>query len=144
MRVYPLVIRKSDLTIELIGSHRLRLTLGRENRNNKNQKKENTMAIEDVQLKGSWYAVFGNNGKKVKDLAASAVGELCGHSNEIIVFKKGSWYDLYDEAGKKLKTLAVSAVGEFRSVSGRNTIFKKGSWIDTYDVSGKKTNTRPA
>ena len=36
------------------------------------------MAISDVQLKGSWYAVFDGNGKNMKDIAASSVGELCG------------------------------------------------------------------
>ncbi len=87
------------------------------------------MAISDVQLKGSWYAVFGDSGKKIKDLAASSIGELCGHGTDIIIFKKGSWYGIYDETGKKLKDLAVTSVGEFRSVSGRNVLFKKGNWI---------------
>lgn len=57
--------------------------------------------ISDVQLKGSWYAVFDGNGKKVKDLAASSVGELYGFGSDFIVFLKGSWYSTYDESGKK-------------------------------------------
>ena len=101
------------------------------------------MAISDVQLKGSWYAVFDDDGKKIKELSCSNVGEFCGHGTDIMVFKKGSWFGAYDATGKKLKEFA-EPVGDFRGVSGRTIIFQKGNWIDTYDLSGKKLNSRPA
>jgi len=110
----------------------------------KTRKEQDTMAIEDIQLKGSWYEVYGEGGKKLKSLGAASVGDLCGFSNELLVFKKGSWFEFYDETGKKLKSLGAASVGDFRSVSGRNVLFKKGSWIDTYDITGKKINTRSA
>ena len=47
--------------------------------------------ISDVQLKGSWYTVFDDNGKRIKDLPASFVGELCGNGNDFIIFEKGNW-----------------------------------------------------
>lgn len=66
------------------------------------------MAISDVQLKGSWYTVFDDDGSKIKDLPVSSVGELCGNGSDFIVFLKGSWYGIYDEDGKRIKDLTVS------------------------------------
>jgi len=83
-----------------------------------NPKRKNIMAISDVQLKGNWYAVFDASGKKIKDLAESSVGELCGNGSDVIAFQNGAWYGIYDENGRKIKDLAVSSVGDFRNASG--------------------------
>jgi len=98
--------------------------------------------FESNSQQGSWYTVFDGSGKKIKDIAASSVGDLCGIGSDFIVFVKGSWYSTYDETGRKIKDAAVSSLGDFRNASGSTIIFKKGSWIGTYDKTFKKLSER--
>jgi hypothetical protein len=104
--------------------------------------KEEYMAISDVQLKGSWYTVFDDNGKKIKDIQANYVGELCGFGSDFIVFVKGSFYSTYNESGNKIKDMQVNYVGNFRNASGSTIVFKNGSFIGTYDKDFKKLSER--
>jgi hypothetical protein len=99
------------------------------------------MAISDIQHKGSLYALLDGR-KVIKQMHQSAVGDLCGFSSDLIVFKKGSLFGIYDESGKIIKQLHQSAVGDFRGVVGPNILFNRGSLVETYDSTGKKINSR--
>jgi hypothetical protein len=94
------------------------------------------MTISNVQLKGNLYTVIDNNGKRVKDMAASVVGTLCGFGSDFIVFRHGNLYGIYAEDGRKIKDLAVSVVGDFKNASGDTIVFRNGSLLDSYDRNG--------
>lgn len=46
------------------------------------------MAISDVQLKNNYYQVIDENGRKIKEIHASSVGDLLGIGIDFIVFHK--------------------------------------------------------
>lgn len=46
------------------------------------------MAISNVQLKDSWYIVFDENSKKIKDAPVSSLGTFHSTSGTTILFKK--------------------------------------------------------
>jgi hypothetical protein len=58
------------------------------------------MSISDVQLKGSWYAVFDEKGKKVKEISQSSVGEYKGNGDEFIILKRGVGMRSIPQKGK--------------------------------------------
>lgn len=98
------------------------------------------MSISDVQLKGSYLQVFGENGKKISELHNSH-GDLCGIASSFYVVEKGSYYATYDANSKKIAEIHNSH-GEFKSAAGSTFNLKKGSYIATYDAHCKKTGER--
>lgn len=99
--------------------------------------------IADVEIKGSWIATINEQGKKIKEVPVSSIGELLGFTGTFVVCQKGSWVATYDMNFKKIKEVPASSVGMFKNAAGQTMTFVKGSWIATYDVMFKKTNERP-
>ena len=99
------------------------------------------MAITAIRLNGDYYSVLVNGGK-VSDLHRATVGDFCGHSNKIVIFKKGDSYSVYDKSGKRLKDFHEPTVGKFLDATDRSLMFINADHIDTYDLSGKKMYSR--
>ena len=99
------------------------------------------MSISSIELRGMWYDLYDEKGKKYCTLP-SHIGDLLGFGANFFVIGRGSWYDLYDEKGRRYKSLP-SHIGEFISVNSGGFSVKRGSWIDLYNQEGKKINTRP-
>lgn len=99
-------------------------------------------SISNIERQGSWYYVYNEQGKKVKTLSASSIGEVKGWCSDFFVAQSGSWISLYNADGKKLKTFNTNTIGEVISVSANTFTTKMGNWIYTYDANGKKLNTR--
>ena len=72
------------------------------------------MDISDVQLKGSYYQVFDDRGKKISELS-SVYGELCGIASDFYILRSGNYYVTYGCNSKKIADLSVSH-GEFKNI----------------------------
>lgn len=99
------------------------------------------MAISGIHLNGDYYSVLVN-GRKVSDLHRATVGDFCGHSTKIVIFKMGDSYLVYDKSGKRLKDFHEPTVGKFLDATDRSLMFMNADRIDTYDLSGKKICSR--
>ena len=100
-------------------------------------------SISHIEATGSWYYVYGQDGKKINTLSSS-IGELQGFCSSFFIVKSGSWYYIYNAKGQKTNTMSVSSVGKILSVSGDTFTSQSGSWIYTWNKEGKKISTRAA
>ena len=99
-------------------------------------------SISNIERSGSWYYIYDEQGKKVRTLSASSIGEVKGWSSDFFVTENGSWIYIYNIAGQRIKTLSKSSVGEVIAISGNTFTSRNGNWIYTYDINGKRINTR--
>ena len=65
------------------------------------------MAISDVSLKGSWYQVFNEDGKKISEMPSSGK-EVLGVASDFFVVEHGAWIQTYDENCKKITEMPSS------------------------------------
>lgn len=90
---------------------------------------------------GSWYKVYDGDGKQVKMLNVSEVGELTGYSESLIVFRKKGFYYIFDSNFKRQGLLSVATAGEIVKVSTSTIVSRKGQFTLTFYPSGTLLRT---
>jgi hypothetical protein len=98
--------------------------------------------ISDVQQKGSYLYVYGQNNKKISQLSLSSSDVYLGMGSSFFIVKKGSYLYTYNIDSKKIAQLSLSSSDTFRSASGNSFNIQKGSYIYTYDQNCKKLSQR--
>jgi len=98
--------------------------------------------ISDVQQKGSFLYVYGENNKKLSDLRISSSDEYLGMGSSFFVVKKGSFVYTYDEKSKQIADMRISSSDTFKSAGGNSFNIQKGSFIYTYDKNCKQLSSR--
>lgn len=98
--------------------------------------------ISHIETTKNWYYIYDENGKKIKTLYRSGIGDIKGWGKDFFVTKQGAFYLICDAEGKTLKTLGAQSVGEVVSVSSSTFTSRLGIWIYTWNKEGKKIQTR--
>jgi len=100
--------------------------------------------ILDVQQKGSYLYVIGDQNRQVSSLPIGSKDEFLGISSTFYVVRKGSYLYTYDERSRQIASMPMGSKDSFRSAAGNYFNVQKGSYIYTYDRHCKQTHTRPA
>ena len=98
--------------------------------------------ISDVQQKGSFLYVYGENNKRLSYLSISSSDEYLGMGSSFFVVKKGSFIHTYDYNSKQIAYMSISSSDKFKSAGGNSFNIKKGSFIFTYDKNCKQLSYR--
>ena len=93
------------------------------------------MAISDIQIKGSYYQVFDDKGKKISELwDPSHKIELLGIASDFFVVQEGSYFKTYGEDCKKIAELWNPSKNIiYKSAAGSSFTVREGSYFKTYD-----------
>lgn len=100
--------------------------------------------ILDVQQKGSYLYVIGDQNRQVSSMPIGSNDEFLGTSSTFFVVRKGSHLYTYDERSRQIASMPLGSKDSFRSAAGNYFNVQKGSHIYTYDRHCKQTHTRPA
>ncbi len=100
--------------------------------------------ILDVQQKGSYLVVIGDQNRQVSSLPLGSNQEFLGLSSTFFVVRKGSYLYTYDERSRQIASMPMGSSDRFRSAAGNYFNLQKGSFIYTYDRHCKLTHTRSA
>ena len=100
--------------------------------------------ISYIETTHAWYYIYDEQGKRVKAMSVTGIGELKGWGNDFFVTRNGGFYYIYSMYGKVLKTLGAQSVGEVVAVSGNTFVSRVGSWLSTWNKEGQKISTRSA
>ena len=100
--------------------------------------------ILDVQQKGSFLVVIGDQNRQVSSLPLGNNQEFLGLSSTFFVVRKGSFLYTYDERSRQIASMPMGSSDRFRSAAGNYFNVQKGSFIYTYDRHCKQTHTRSA
>lgn len=98
--------------------------------------------IADVQQKGSYLFVYGENNKKLSQMSISNSDEYLGMGSSFYIVKKGSYIFTYDQDSKKISQMSISSSDKFKNAGGNSFNIQKGSSIITYDMNCKKLSQR--
>lgn len=98
--------------------------------------------IVDVQQKGSWLYIYGENNKKLSSMGLGSSDEFLGMGSSFVVIKRGSWIYTYDANSRKIGSMGLGSADKFKSAVGNSFNIQKGSWIYTYDKNCKKLSSR--
>ena len=98
--------------------------------------------IVDVQQKGSWLYIYGENNKKLSSMGLGSSDEFLGMGSSFVVIRKGSWLYTYDANSRKIASMGLGSSDKFRSAAGNSFNIQRGSWIYTYDKNCKKLSSR--
>lgn len=98
--------------------------------------------ISDVQQKGSYLFVYGENNKKLSQMSISSSDEYLGMGSSFYIVKKGSYIFVYDQDSKKISQMSISSSDKFKNAGGNSFNIQKGSYIFTYDMNCKKLSQR--
>jgi hypothetical protein len=99
--------------------------------------------ISDVQQKGSYLYVYGENNKQLSYMVIGSSEEYLGMGSSFFVVKKGSSYIYtYDYNSKQIAYMVIGSSEEFKSAGGNSFNIKKGSYIYTYDKNCKQLSYR--
>ena len=60
-----------------------------------------------VSQNGSWIYLWNAEGKKIKTMSKSTVGEVIGVAGDTFTSKNGSWIYTWNKEGKKINTRAA-------------------------------------
>ena len=98
--------------------------------------------ISDVQQKGSYLYVYGENNKELSSLWLISSDEYLGRGSSFFVVQNGSFIYTYDYNSKKIADLYLTSSDIFKSVGGNTFNIKNDSDINTYDKNCKKLSSR--
>lgn len=98
--------------------------------------------IYDVQQKGSYLYVYGENNEKLSDLSISSSDEYLGMGSSFFIVKKGSYIYTFDYNSRQIASMSISSSDKFRNAGGNSFNIKKGSYIYTYDKNCKELSSR--
>jgi hypothetical protein len=98
--------------------------------------------ISDVQQKGSYLYVYGENNKELSSMYFSSSDEYLGMGSSFFVVRKGSYIYTYDYYSKEIASMYFSSSDKFKSAGGNSFNIKKGSYIYTYDKNCKELSSR--
>jgi hypothetical protein len=98
--------------------------------------------ISDVQQKGSYLYVYGENNKQLSFMNISSSDEYLGMGSSFFVVKKGSYIFTYDYKSKQIAFMNFSSSDKFKSVGGNSFNIQKGSYVHTYDKNCKQLSFR--
>ena len=96
--------------------------------------------ISDVQTKGSWIVVYGDNGRETSRMGINNK-ELVGVSGSFFVVQDKSWIIIYDETCKEISRMGTNNKS-VRGAAGSTFTVEDGSWIVTYDKNCREQNRR--
>ena len=98
--------------------------------------------ISDVQQKGSYLYVYGENNKQLSYVSIGSSDEYLGMGSSFFVVKKGSYIYTYDYNSKQIAYMSIGSSDKFKSAGGNSFNIKKGSYIYTYDKNCKQLSYR--
>jgi hypothetical protein len=93
--------------------------------------------ISDVQQKGNYVYVYGEQNNQLSYLQISSSDEYKGMGASFFVVQKGNYLYTYDEKSHQIAYLQISSSDKFKSAGGSTFNVQKGNYIYTYD---KKCN----
>ena len=93
--------------------------------------------ISDVQQKGNWLHVYGENNKELSHISINSSDEYLGMGSSFFVVQKGSYIYTYDSKSNQIAYMSINSSDKFKNAGGNSFNIKKGSYIYTYD---KKCN----
>lgn len=98
--------------------------------------------IADVQQKGNYLYVYGENNKKISELMLGSSDLFLGIGSSFFAVKKGNYVYTYDYNSKKIAELMLNSSDTFKSATGNSFNIQKGSYVYTYDKNCKKLSER--
>ena len=98
--------------------------------------------ISDVQQKGNWLHVYGENNKELSHISINSSDEYLGMGSSFFVVKKGNWIHTYDYNSKEISHMSINRSDKFKSAGGSSFNIQKGNWIHTYDKNCKELSHR--
>lgn len=98
--------------------------------------------IYDVQQKGSYLYVYGENNQQLSFTDIGSSDEYLGMGSSFFVVKKGSYIYTYDYNSKQIAFMDIDSSDKFKSAGGNSFNIKKGSYIYTYDKNCKQLSFR--
>ena len=98
--------------------------------------------ISDVQQKGSYLYVYGENNKQLSYLSINNSDEFLGMGPSFYVVKKGSYIYTYDYNSRQISYLSINSSDKFKSAGGNTFNIQKGSYVYTYDKNCKQISYR--
>jgi hypothetical protein len=98
--------------------------------------------ISDVQQKGSYLYVYGEDNKQLSSMRINSSDEYLGMASTFFVIKKGSYIYTYDYNSKQIASMRFNSEDVFKSAGGNSFNIQKGSYIYTYDKNCKQLSSR--
>jgi len=98
--------------------------------------------IADVQQKGSFLYVYGENNKQLSSMSINSSDEYLGMGGSFFLIKKGSFIYVYDYNSKQISSMSINSSDKFKSAGGSSFNIQKGGFIYTYDKQCKQLSSR--
>ena len=98
--------------------------------------------ISDVQQKGNYLHVYGENNKQLSFMNIGSSDEYLGMGSSFFVVKKGSYIHTYDYNSNQIAFMNIGSSDKFKSAGGNSFNIKKGGYIHTYDKNCKQLSFR--
>ena len=98
--------------------------------------------IADVQQKGSYLYIFGENNKRISELRLNSSDVFLGMGSSFFVVQSGSYVYTYDYNSKRIAELRLSSSDTFKSATGNSFNIQNGSYVYTYDKNCKRLSER--
>lgn len=96
--------------------------------------------ISDVQTKGSWIVVYGDNGRETSRMGTNNK-ELVGVSGSFFVVQDKSWIIIYNEKCQEISRMGKNNKS-VRGAAGSTFTVEDGAWIVTYDKNCREQSRR--
>lgn len=98
--------------------------------------------ISDVQQKGSYLYVYGEDNQNKSTLSLGGTDEYLGMGSTFFVVKRGSYIYTYDSDSRNIGSLSLPGDAKFKSAGGSSFNIKIGSYIYTYDRKCNSLSSR--
>ena len=98
--------------------------------------------ISDVQQKGSYLYVYGENNKQLSSLYIKSTDEYLGMGASFFIIKKESYIYVYDYNSRQISSKYITSSDKFKNVAGSSFNIQNGSYIYTYDKQCKQISSR--
>jgi hypothetical protein len=98
--------------------------------------------ITDVEVRGQWLYVYGENNKQLCTTTISSDASLEGFGSGFYVIRQGQWLYTKNSKCETISSMTIGSDAFVRGVGGNTFTIKHGQWILTYDRFCKQISSR--
>ena len=98
--------------------------------------------IADIEVRGQWIYVYGENNKQLCSTTISSDASLKGYCSSFYVIREGQWLYTKDSNCETINSMTISSDAIVRGVAGKSFTIKEGQWIYTYDKNCNQLSSR--